>query len=82
MWCVVSQKRVVGPLIFELIITSEVYQYLIMRFILLFDISERDAVFQQNNAHPHVSTSIMAFLLLFFGDKLISLAYGLLTALI
>ncbi len=55
----------------ESTITSEVYLDLIMQFISLFNTFERVVVIQEDNVHPHVSMSTMAFLRLFSGDKLI-----------
>ncbi len=60
-WCTISRKCVIKPLFFESTITSEVHQDLIMQFIAFLDTSARDAVFRQDNVHPHVSTSTMVF---------------------
>ncbi len=49
-WCVMSYRRVVGPIFFETVITAEAYRYIIQQFIALLHEDEHNAVFQQDNA--------------------------------
>lgn len=71
-WCAISRKRIVGPIFFTRIITSEIYQGIITQFIALLDQEERDCLFQQDGARPHTSHETMEFLREFFGDRVIS----------
>ncbi len=67
-----SRKRIVGPNFFTSIITGDVYQDIIQRFVSQLEKSELRSWSQEDNARPHVSTNTMSFLCEFFNKRLIS----------
>ncbi len=70
-WAAVSRKRVIGPFFFATTITSAVYCDIVKQFIAMLEEDERDVVFQQDNARPHVSKETMPMLREFFGDRIV-----------
>jgi hypothetical protein len=71
-WCVVSRCRIVGPIFFEDTVTAERYQDILMQFVVLLEVNERNAWFQQDRATRHSARKTMVLLRQFFGEKLIS----------
>ncbi len=71
-WAAISRKRIIGPIFFSSTITGEVYRDIVHQFIALLNPDERDIVFQQDNARPHVAKETMTMLREFFGDRIIT----------
>jgi hypothetical protein len=61
-WCAVSRRRIIGPIFFSETITAERYQELIMNFIFLWEVDEKDCWFQQDGATAHTGNSTMQML--------------------
>jgi hypothetical protein len=70
-WCVISRKRIIGPLFFDETINAERYQNLLTQFIALLEENERDCWLQQDGATPHTANTTTTFLQEFFGERVI-----------
>jgi len=49
-WCGISRKKIIGPIFFDAIVNSQVYQDILMRLIAMLDEDERFIWFQQDGA--------------------------------
>lgn len=72
-WCAVSRRRVVGPIFFTSTVTAEVYQDIIMQFVALLEVEDRNCWFQQDGASAHSCEETLSFLTEFFQDQIISI---------
>lgn len=71
-WCTISRRRIVGPIFFTSTIKAETYREMIMQFISLLQVDERDCWFQQDGAPAHISHETLNFLQEFFSERVIS----------
>jgi hypothetical protein len=71
-WFAVSRRRIIGPIFFSETITAERYQELIMNFISVLEVDERDCSFQQDGIMAHTANSTMQILSEFFCGRIIS----------
>ncbi len=71
-WCVISQRRVIGPIFFDKSLDSDAYTGIIQNFIALLEENERYAWFQQDGATAHTAKKTTDVLTEFFDDWIIS----------
>ena len=65
-WCAISRRRIIGPLLFETSTNAEAYQELIQQFVALLQVDERNCSFQEDSATARAAASTMGILHEFF----------------
>jgi hypothetical protein len=70
-WCAVSRRRIIGPILFSEPITAERSQELIMNLISLLEVDEQDCWFQQDGATARTANPTLQMLSEFFGGRII-----------
>jgi hypothetical protein len=54
-WCAVSRCRTTDPILFADTVTAERYQDILMQFVALFEVNDRNAWFRQDGATCHTA---------------------------
>jgi hypothetical protein len=71
-WCALSRRRIIGPVFFDQIVTTEVYLNIISEFVKqLTDDELTDGYFQQDDTTCYTSNASMKEIESYFGDGLI-----------
>ncbi len=67
--CAISQRRVIGPIFFTSTVSAEVYWDIIMQFVVLLELEDRDCWFQQDGTPAHSAAETLDFLGDFFHGR-------------
>jgi hypothetical protein len=70
-WCAISRRRIIVPLLFKTTIIAKAYQELIQQFIALLEVDGRNRWFHQDSSTAHTAAATMEILHEFFSRKLI-----------
>jgi len=72
-WCGMSRRRIIGPILFDATITTAAYMEIFNTFVNQLDDEELSTgYFQQDVPTSHTSHASMAEIQFFFGDRVIS----------
>lgn len=70
-WCAISGRRVVGPILFTRFVTGEVYREIITNLMFLHHKDEKHCWLQQDGVTAYIANKTMRFLYEFFDNRIV-----------